>query len=104
MLTAVTEEVSAWQGPAQEAGVPVPVLGGIENRISQLTRVQLNQYTKLTYRLTIQQLHRPKEGKGIQGQGAGSEGPQVPTLGCALLLRHQGHFNFHDLQFPYLNS
>lgn len=36
MLTAVTEEVPAWPGPTREAGVPMPVLGEIKNKISQL--------------------------------------------------------------------
>lgn len=78
MLTAVTEEVLAWPGPTQEASMPTPVLGEIENKISQQTEVQLNHPTKLTYRLPIQQLHRPKkQGKGVQGVGEPGSHPRL---------------------------
>lgn len=82
-----------------EACVQVPVLGGTENRISQHTRVQLNQFTKLTYRPTIQQCHMPKMG----GRGAPGGRQLVPTPGCAFLLCHQSHSNFPGLRCPYLN-
>lgn len=70
------------------------------NSISQQTRVQLSQFTKLTYRPTVQQqLHFPKrEGRGVP------RGRQlVPTPGCALLC-HQGHLNFPEPQCPCRNT
>lgn len=66
--------------------MPVPVPGEIENRISQQTRVQLNQFTKFTDRPTIQQFHMAKEeGKGVQGTGSGGRLPRSHP-DCTLLL------------------
>lgn len=72
---------------------------GKQNRISQQTRVQLNQFTKLTYGPVIQQqLHMPKrEGRGVPG------GRQlVATPRCALLLGQPGRFNCPEPHWPYL--
>lgn len=74
---------------------------GKQNRISQQTRVQLNQFTKLTYGPAIQQqLHMPKrEGRGVPG------GRQlVATPGYAHLRGHPGRFNFPEPHWPYLNT
>lgn len=69
----------------------MPVLAERENRIPQPARVHLNQSPELTHRLTSQQLHMPKEGKGAQGMGSG-----------VLLRCRQGHFNLPELRFLIL--
>lgn len=78
--------------------MPMPVLGERENRISQQTRVQLNQFTKLTDGRTIQQLHMPKgEGKGVREAGSGGRLPGSHPSLCP-------PGNSPGLQFPYLNT
>lgn len=78
----VTEEEAAEQAALGEACVQVPVLGGTENRISQHTRVQLNQFTKLTYRPTTQQCHMPKWGAGVHRVSDSWSPPQAVPSCC----------------------
>ena len=78
--------------------MPRPVLGEREKRISQQTRDQLNQLTKLTDRPTIQQLHMPKgEGKGVREADSGGRLPGSQPSLCP-------PGNSPELRFPYLNT
>lgn len=79
LVISVTEEVALSQAERRGSPRANAVLGEIENRISQQSRVQLNQCTQLTYRPAIQQVHVPqREGKGTQRAGSGGRLPHSP--------------------------
>lgn len=91
---------SARQRHHRRPCVPQPVLEETENRIFQQTRVWLNQFTKLTYRTTIQQHPFASLRRGTKvDQGAGSCSQLPGNAQAKPLVVSLCHFNFSGRGF-----